>query len=65
MNAIDLNLLVGLTEQDAIETLSKNNFILRVCQRDGEGCIGTCDMRRDRVNVSVESNVIIEVFGIG
>ena len=58
------NTLVGMTPDAARHLLRQQGLRLRVKTLDGESQIGTCDLRSDRINVAVESNVITSVIGV-
>lgn len=60
----DLN-LVGLKEKKAKKLSNKAGWHLRVTIRDGYPIVITRDYRVDRINISVENEIVIEVFGIG
>lgn len=53
--------LVGLTEDEATKTATANGWAVRIAMRDGEPFTLTMDYRQDRVNLTVEKNVVTEV----
>ena len=53
--------LVGLTLESAREELKDKDY--RVVKIDGVGMMITCDFRSDRVNLEVENNIIVRVYG--
>jgi hypothetical protein len=57
--------LIGLSVTEAKAVLAKRDMILRVVKRDGRPCIGTRDVRPNRVNVIVDNNVIVGTTGRG
>lgn len=59
------NHLIGLSLQEAREKLEQESKRLRVMQEDGKSRIGTCDLRRDRVNVSVNDGKITDILSVG
>jgi hypothetical protein len=64
-NMTNLQKIIGLTEEEARKLLSDEQLEMRVTRRGKENYFGTCDWRRDRVNVAVDSGLISEVFGVG
>lgn len=58
--------LIGLTEQQAIDTLEHHGWSLRVVRRCGQPCIVTRDLRLTRYNVNIAADgTVDEVFGRG
>ena len=55
----------GLTVEEAQVVLEGKGMVVRVRKKDGQGMIGTCDYRTDRVNVSTKDGKIVGVSGIG
>ena len=53
--------LVGLTLKSAKENLKDRDY--RIVRIDGVGMMITCDFRSDRVNLEVENNIIVRVYG--
>lgn len=49
----DPNALVGLTEGEAVASITNANYILRVIERDGQLLPALQDERADRVNLSI------------
>ena len=52
--------LVGLTEAEAEQQIQNKGFCSRVMRRDGRSFMGTCDMRHDRINLSVNNGRVTE-----
>lgn len=58
--------LVGLKEKKAKKKASKAGYHLRVMERDGVlNVTATRDYRRDRINVAVADEEILEVISVG
>ena len=57
--------LVGLKEKKAKKLSNKAGWHIRVTERDGYPIVITRDYRTDRINVSVDQEIVTEVFGIG
>lgn len=38
---------------------------VRVVKNDGQNCIGTCDLRQNRVNVEARDGKVVDVLSIG
>jgi hypothetical protein len=51
--------LVGLAEDEAAKVAGERGWVLRVIARDGETFAVTEDYRIDRVNVTIESGVVV------
>lgn len=58
-------LLVGLSVEGAKGELAKQDHTLRVVREDGRNLPHADDARVNRVNVEVESGVVIAVKSIG
>jgi superfamily I DNA/RNA helicase len=56
-------LLLGLTHEEAIDTLNDLNLknTIRVVIKDGNPCIVTCDYIPDRLNITIENNLITNI----
>jgi hypothetical protein len=50
--------LVGLTEDEAKAKITDLGMKVRIRNRDGETFMGTCDYRRDRVNLSIDNGKV-------
>ena len=57
--------IVGMTVESAREQLKEGGWSLRLVCVDGKSCIGTADMRSDRINAKAESGIITEYVGNG
>lgn len=57
--------VVGKSVKEAAEYLKSKNMRIRTLIRDGKKLMGTMDYRIDRVNVSVENDVVVSVLKIG
>lgn len=55
-----LESLIGLTLDAARAKCKENNFNDRVVCEDGVHYIVTCDFRTDRVNLTLENNLVIK-----
>jgi hypothetical protein len=60
-----VNMIVGMTEEKAIEHLKKGGKVMRVINRDGEGLMVTMDINPDRVNVWVKDGIISGLENMG
>ena len=49
---------IGLTKENAIKLAKSNNVQSRITEEDGVGRMVTMDYRKDRVNFSVENNIV-------
>jgi hypothetical protein len=54
----DVKNLIGLTEENAVAKIKTSGFKVRVRMRDGQSFVGTCDARKDRVNLYIEKGLI-------
>ncbi len=52
--------IIGMTSEDAQNLASEKCIHLRIMKRDGKSLIGTRDLRMDRINLTVENNIIVE-----
>lgn len=57
--AFDASSVVGLSESEAVELIESSGFASRVVARDGELFSTTKDYRTDRVNISIEKDVVV------
>lgn len=46
--------ITGLTMEEAVAKIKEAGFQSRVMREEGENFCGTCDLRDDRVNLTVE-----------
>ena len=53
--------LVGMNEDQAIETAESNGWTWRIAMRDGESFPLTMDFRSDRVNFTIENGVVTAI----
>jgi hypothetical protein len=53
--------LIGLTLELAKKKLKNKNY--RIVRIDGVGMIVTCDFRPERVNLEIENNIVVRVYG--
>lgn len=52
-------MIVGMTEQQAMRTLKINGFDGRVVSRDGKCLTGTCDIREDRISLTIVNGKVV------
>ena len=57
--------IIGMNIEEAKSFLKDHGFSLRVMQRDGKHLVGTCDIRTNRLNVSVKDDKITGLLRIG
>ena len=57
--------IVGMSVDLARDQLKKSGWSLRIVCVDGKNCIGTCDLRRDRINAKSEAGIISEYVSNG
>lgn len=57
----NINDLIGLTHEEAVKLAEENGFSTRIREKDGEGFMGTCDYRMDRINFTIVGNKIAKV----
>jgi hypothetical protein len=57
--------IVGKSTKEAVEFLKTKGYRMRTLVRDGQKLMGTADYRRDRINVSVENDIVVGVIKIG
>ena len=55
----DTSSVVGLSESDSVKLIESSGFSARVVARDGEIFATTKDYRIDRVNISIEKDVVV------
>lgn len=55
-----LKKLIGMSEEDAEFLCHKNGYKIRLSSRDGIFFPGTCEMRGDRINVTVAKGIVTE-----
>jgi hypothetical protein len=51
--------VIGLSEQEAHELCAHAGYKTRIRSKDGVSIMGTCDFRRDRVNLVIENDKVI------
>lgn len=57
--------IMGQKEATARELLEKIGFKMRVVYRDGQPLIGTADVQRNRINVTVEQGIVVTGVSVG
>lgn len=57
--------LPGMELDSAVTVAAAFGYRIRATSIDGNGTIGTCDLRNDRINVSVVNGKVEHVKGIG
>ncbi len=60
---MNFDILVGKTEQEAMEICKNNGYTLRVVVKDGQHLMVTADLRSDRIDVETLNGVIIGLCG--
>jgi hypothetical protein len=55
----------GMSFDEAETKLKAKGMCIRTTIHDGRYCIGTCDLRNDRVNVEVSDGKVVKVTSIG
>lgn len=53
--------LIGLSEQEGIDYINKNNISYRVIRRDETNYIIISDFRDDRINLEINNDIILGV----
>lgn len=53
------DILIGISKENGISKCSENGFIFRISKENGISYFLTQDLRFDRVNVVIDSDVII------
>lgn len=53
--------LIGMTKEDALELLEEKGTPFRIRSEDGLAFIGTADVRKERVNLTIEDGFIVDV----
>lgn len=61
----NINAIVGMYTNEARDYLGKMGMKMRVTTEDGKPNMGTCEVRPDRINVSVTDGCIDHVYGRG
>lgn len=56
----DLNYLIGMAEDEAMQAVSVAGLGVRIAMRDGKARVLTRDYRSDRVNLTVTDGVVTE-----
>lgn len=54
--------IIGLTEKDARAAIKRLDLKCRVMEVDGVRMIGTMEMRHDRVNLSIENDLVTKYW---
>ena len=57
--------IIGMQVDDARKQLEESGWSLRLVSIDGKGCVGTCDVRRDRINVKARNGIVTEYVSNG
>ncbi len=55
----DVKRLVGLQKNEAVLRIEAEGLFCRIRSEDGVARIGTCDIRNDRVNLTIERNTVV------
>lgn len=58
MRQIDVSAYVSLTLEEAINKAQENELIYRIVKRDGERFMVTMDLKMNRLNFTVDNNII-------
>lgn len=58
----DLKALLGATLEDATKAASDAGYSVRVSRKDGQACVGTRDLRPDRINLWLIDNKVTAAF---
>lgn len=58
---MDIDTLLGMTEDEAVKALEIENLEARIVRRDDEYFVGIMDYRLDRVNLEIEDGVVVKV----
>lgn len=53
--------LIGLDSDSARKRLENKEY--RIVRIDGKGLIITCDFHPDRLNLEIENNIVVNVYG--
>ena len=56
---------IGNTVEEVSEEAKRTGWSIRVMQKDGKNCVGTCDYNPGRINVAVSDGKITEIIGLG
>lgn len=62
MSSFDPVSLAGATKEEARSAAEREGLKFRVRKEDGRAFVGTCDYRRDRVNVEIESGKVVRAW---
>lgn len=50
--------VVGLTETEAVAKIDAAGMKSRIRSKNGQAYVGTCDYRMDRVNLTIEKDLV-------
>lgn len=53
--------LIGLDSDSARKRLENKEY--RIVRIDGKGLMITCDFHPDRLNLEIENNIVVNVYG--
>ena len=53
--------LIGLDSDSARKKLENKEY--RIVRIDGKGLMITCDFHPDRLNLEIENNIVVNVYG--
>lgn len=56
---------IGKTIEYVRREFALHGWSVRTMVVDGKNCMGTCDLRQDRVNVEVRDGKVVDVLSIG
>ncbi len=54
-----LEMLIGMTKKQAIETIEANGYTARITREDDNGYMVTCDFRLCRINLVLEKGLVL------
>lgn len=57
--------IVGEKLDEVLEPLLDAGWTVHEVKVDGRSMVGTCDFRRERINVEIENGIIASVAGFG
>jgi hypothetical protein len=64
MSDFDTSTLIGKPLGEAKQILKDTGLMIRILKRNGKAFPPTSNIKENRLNVNLEDNIIIEIFGV-
>lgn len=52
--------VIGMSKEEAIDAISQTPLKIRIRSENGKHFMGTCDYRRDRINLHIDEGKVVK-----